>query len=163
MWAAFATTFFFALSAVCAQRMSKLLGGVRANFFRILLATSVLAAYAHLFGQGWSGGAFGWFFLSGIAGFGLGDVALYQALPRIGSRLSVMLVHCLAAPFAAFVEWLWLGTPLTALEILFALIALAGVALASHRDSIWKFRGARSGSALFLARSPASVRVWAWC
>lgn len=130
MWAAFATTFFFALSAVCAQRMSKLLGGVRANFFRILLATSVLAVYAHLFGQGWSGGAFGWFFLSGIAGFGLGDVALYQALPRIGSRLSVMLVHCLAAPFAAFVEWLWLGTPLTSLEILFAMIALAGVALA---------------------------------
>ena len=130
MWAAFATSFFFALSGVCAQRMSKLLGGVRANFFRILLAASVLAISAHVFGQGWGGGAFGWFFVSGIAGFGLGDVALYQALPRIGSRLSVMLVHCLAAPFAAFVEWLWLGTPLTTLEILFALLALVGVALA---------------------------------
>ncbi len=130
MWAAFATTFLFALSAATAQRMARLLGGVRANLFRITLATALLAIYAHLFGEGWSGGAFAWFFASGIAGFGVGDVAFYQALPRIGSRLTVMLVHCLAAPFAAFVEWLWLGTPLTPVEISFALIALTGVALA---------------------------------
>ena len=130
MWAAFATTICFALSGVCAHRIAKVLGGVRANFFRILLATLLLAAYAHFFGEGWSGGAFGWFFLSGIAGFGLGDVAFYEALPRIGSRLSVLLVHCLAAPFAATVEWLWLGTPLTALKISFALVTLAGVVVA---------------------------------
>jgi drug/metabolite transporter (DMT)-like permease len=57
-------------------------------------------------------------------------VALYQALPRLGSRLSILIVHCLAAPFAAATEWLWLGTPLRAGEILAALTILGGVALA---------------------------------
>jgi hypothetical protein len=50
--------------------------------------------------------------LSGVIGFGLGDIALYFALPRIGSRLTLLLTQCLAAPLAALAEWLWLGTAL---------------------------------------------------
>ena len=34
---------------------------------------------------------------------GLGDVALFQAYPRLGSRLTILIVHCLAAPFAGLV------------------------------------------------------------
>ncbi|MBI5385086.1 MAG: DMT family transporter [Verrucomicrobia bacterium] len=130
MWQAFSTTILFSLSAVCAQRSTRLLGGSEANFWRVWIAALLLGLWAHLFGQGLSGKALPIFFLSGLVGFGFGDVALYQALPRIGSRLSILLVHCVAAPFAALVEWLWLGTPLTLGEILAALTILAGVALA---------------------------------
>ena len=70
------------------------------------------------------------FLLSGLLGFGLGDIALYQALPRLGSRLSILIVHCLAAPFAATTEWLWLGTKMSGMEVLGAALILAGVALA---------------------------------
>jgi drug/metabolite transporter (DMT)-like permease len=130
MLPAFLTTILFSISAVCAQRTSKALGGVAANFWRLLLATFVLALWAHTVGQGVSGTAFSLMLLSGVLGFGLGDIALYQALPRLGSRLSILLVHCLATPFAATTEWLWLGTNMSRMEILGAVLILSGVALA---------------------------------
>src|ERR1051326_8749587 len=130
MLPAFLTTILFSISGVCAQRTSKVLGGVEANFWRVILATSLLALWAYTLGQGTSGKAFRMFLLSGALGFGLGDIALYQALPRLGSRLSILLVHCLAAPFAATTEWLWLGTKMSGMEILGAALILGGVALA---------------------------------
>ncbi len=130
MWPALLTTIFFSISAVCAQRTSKVLGGVEANFWRVLLATALLALWAHTLGQGLTGQALPMFLLSGLLGFGLGDIALYQALPRLGSRLSILIVHCLAAPFAAVTEWLWLGTKMTGMEMGGAALILGGVALA---------------------------------
>ncbi len=134
MLPAFATTFLFAVSAVSANRSTRMLGGVAANFWRITLAAVLLGLWAHTVGAGLRGHAFTWFLLSGCVGFGLGDLALYQTLPRLGSRLSIMLVHCLAAPFAALIEWLWLGTTLTALQIGSSLTILAGVSLALAPD-----------------------------
>jgi len=130
MLPAFLTTILFSISGVCAQRTSKVLGGVEANLWRVILATILLALWAHTLGQGLSGPALGMFLLSGALGFGLGDVALYQALPRLGSRLSILLVHCLAAPFAATTEWFWLGTRMSGMEIVGAALILSGVALA---------------------------------
>ena len=120
----------FAFSAVCGNRSTRILGGVQANFWRILLATFFLGLYAHSLGSGFSGAGLPIFLLSGLIGFGVGDLALYQALPRLGSRLSIMIVHCLAAPFAALLEWIWLGTTLTTAEICASLIILIGVAVA---------------------------------
>src|SRR6185369_7991812 len=77
-----------------------------------------------------SGDAFPLFLLSGILGIGVGDVALFQALPRLGSRLSMLLIQCLTAPFGALIEWGWLGTTLTLWQILCGLTILAGVGLA---------------------------------
>jgi drug/metabolite transporter (DMT)-like permease len=127
---AFLTTVLFSISAVCAQRTSKALGGVEANLWRIILAAILLGLWAHTMGQGTGGKAFPLFLWSGVLGFGLGDVALYQALPRIGSRLSILLVHCLAAPFAAAVEWWWLGTRITPTQMIAGTLILCGVALA---------------------------------
>jgi drug/metabolite transporter (DMT)-like permease len=130
MFPAFLTTILFSISAVCAQRTSRTLGGVEANFWRLLLATMLLGLWAHIAGQGIAGKAFPLFLLSGVLGFGIGDVALYQALPKLGSRLSILLVHCLAAPFAAATEWLWLGTRMSGLQIVAGTLILSGVALA---------------------------------
>jgi drug/metabolite transporter (DMT)-like permease len=131
MFPALLTTLFFALSAVTGTRAGKLLGsGTEANFWRLCLATAFLAIYAHGFAHGLAGAGFYMFILSGCVGFGLGDVALFQAYPRLGSRLTILLVHCLAAPMAALVEWWWLGTALTSSQMLAAAIILAGVALA---------------------------------
>ncbi len=130
MLPAFLTTILFAISAVAASRTTRQLGGLRANFWRISLATLLLGLWGHTMGIGLKGKAFPLFLISGCAGFGLGDLALYQALPRLGSRLSIVLVHCLAAPFAALVEWLWLGTELTLWQALSSLVILVGVALA---------------------------------
>jgi drug/metabolite transporter (DMT)-like permease len=134
MLPAFLTTVLFAISAVSANRTARLLGGIRANFWRITLAAFLLGLWAHTLGSGISGQAFPFFVLSGCVGFGVGDLAYYQSLPRLGSRLSVMLVHCLAAPFAALIEWVWLGTTLTGMEMVSSLTILVGVAMALTPD-----------------------------
>jgi len=127
--ASFLTTILFSISVVCATRSAKLLGGTEANFWRLAVATVLLGIWAHCFGQGLSGDSFPLFLLSGIIGVGA-DVFLFQALPRIGSRLSLLIVQCFSALSAATAEWLWLGTKLTMLQIAACATILAGVALA---------------------------------
>lgn len=123
-------TILFCFSAVTANRATRLVGSVEANFWRLVLAVVCLAIWAHGFGQGLAGTAFGVFFISGVIGFGVGDVALYLAYPRLGSRLTLLLVHCLAAPLAAVGEWLILGTVLTGPEMLASGCILLGVGIA---------------------------------
>ena len=130
MLAAFLTTILFSASAVCGNRTAKLLGGTEANFARLCVAAVLLAIYGHTLGGGLAGSAFWIFFVSGCIGFGIGDMALFQALPRLGSRLSVLLTLCLSAPLAALIEWRWLHTQLSMAEIVCALVILAGVAVA---------------------------------
>lgn len=134
MLPAFATTILFAISAVCASRTTRILGGIEANFWRVTLATLLLGAWAHAMGGGLTGAAFPYFLVSGLVGFGMGDLALYQAFPRLGSRLCMILVHCVAAPFGAVVEWLWLGTGITAFQIACGVVVLAGIVTALAPD-----------------------------
>lgn len=122
-------TVLFAGSVIAASRSARLLGAQVANFWRILLAALFLGFWAHTWGQGWGGGAFLLFFLSGVIGFGLGDYALFEALPRLGPRLSSLMINCLAAPFAALVEWLWLDTRLSAAQMFWGVLILIGVGL----------------------------------
>lgn len=130
MFAAFLATLLFTISVTCGHRTAKLLGGVEANFWRLALATLFLGLWAYTGGGGLSGGAFPIFLISGLVGIGLGDAGLFQALPRLGSRLSMLIVQCLTAPLAALVEWLWLGTTLGVPQILCILLILAGVGIA---------------------------------
>lgn len=130
MFAALLTTILFSISAICGHRSAKLIGGTEANFWRAALATAFLAVWAYGFGKGLAGAALPAFLWSGIWGIGVGDVAYFQALPRLGPRLSLLLVQCLTSPLGALIEWLWLGTTLTAGQILSGLIILIGVGLA---------------------------------
>lgn len=130
MLPAFLTTLLFATSAVSATRATRVMGGTEANFWRLTLATVFLGLYAYFFGAGMGGGGFQILFISGCLGFGLGDLALFQAYPRIGSRLTMMIVQTLAAPMAAVTEWLWLGNTMTGREIACSAIILTGVGIA---------------------------------
>lgn len=134
MLASFLTTIFFSLSVIFAARSARVLGGQTANLGRISVATVLLALWAHLFGQGLHGGGLPWFFVSGVIGFGLGDMALFGALPRIGPRLAILITQCLAAPIAAVVEWWWLGTTVRPVDLACAAVILVGVAVALAPD-----------------------------
>jgi drug/metabolite transporter (DMT)-like permease len=118
VFAAFLTTVLISISAICGHRSARLIGGTEANFWRITFATFLLAIWAYTFGQGLEGSAFPIFLMSGIVGIGLGDISYFQALPRLGPRLSLLLVQCLTAPFGALIEWLWLGTTLTLAQLI---------------------------------------------
>jgi drug/metabolite transporter (DMT)-like permease len=130
MLAAALATVLFCFSAIAATRSARLMGGTEANFWRLTLACFFLGLWAYTAGAGPGSAAFPLFWLSGLVGFGVGDVALFQALPRLGSRLTSLLVHCLAAPMAAAAEWAWLGTRLTWTETALSAVILGGVALA---------------------------------
>jgi drug/metabolite transporter (DMT)-like permease len=124
------TTVLFSLSAIFATRTARSMGSLQANFWRLLVALALLGLWTWWKQTAIATPALPWLLLSGMVGFGLGDVAMFFALTRIGPRLTLLLCQCLAAPFAAFMEWQWLGTTLAWPQILSACIILAGVSLA---------------------------------
>lgn len=131
MIAAILTTLFFAFSAVTGQRTAVLLGGAWGNLMRLGLAAIVLGILVAILTPDairWP--SFQWFFVSGLIGFGLGDVALFTAYERIGSRLTILLNLCLAPLFAMVLEWLWLGNGVGIRVVACALLILAGVVMA---------------------------------
>lgn len=130
MLASFLAAFFFALNATFSSRNVRAHGPARANLGRLLVAAVLLGLFAHTLGHGFTSASVGWFFLSGVIGMGIGDIGVYAALPLLGSRLTVLMTQCLAAPIAALGEWLWLDTHLTAAQVFWGLVVLAGVALA---------------------------------
>ncbi|HNC23879.1 MAG TPA: DMT family transporter [Opitutaceae bacterium] len=129
MIGALGTLFCFALTPVFARRAALLLGSLEANFWRLLVAVLLLGAWAHGLGLGLGGVAFWWFFVGGLVGFGVGGVAMFQSLPRLGSNLSTLIVQCGSAIIAATVEWLWLGTQLSPTQLACGALTLGGITL----------------------------------
>jgi drug/metabolite transporter (DMT)-like permease len=127
--AALAATF-FALNVTFARQSVRGLGMLNANLARLVVGVLVLGVFAHTWGTGLRGAGTSWFLLSGLVGLGIGDIGSYAALPILGSRLTILMVQCVAAPIAALGEWLWLGTTLTGAQIACGIAILAGVALA---------------------------------
>jgi drug/metabolite transporter (DMT)-like permease len=130
MLASFLAASFFALNATCASHSVRASGSARANLGRLIVAAAALGLFAHTLGHGFTSASVGWFFLSGLIGMGLGDLGVYGALPLLGSRLTVLMTQCLAAPIAALGEWLWLDTRLTGAQVFWGVIVLAGVIVA---------------------------------
>lgn len=130
MMGAVLATLLFATSSVTAKQSVQRLGSSTANLLRLLLATTLLGFVAHGWGVGFRGPSLPWFLWSGLIGYGLCDTALFMALPRLGARLTSLMVQCLAAPIAAGTEWLWLGTHLGTWDAAASLTILLGVAIA---------------------------------
>lgn len=137
MLASVLTTLFFSLSAISGRRLSLYLHGTKANLLRLSLGAVLLGTFSHLFGFGLGGAGFPWLFVSGCVGFGVGDLALFQAYPRLGARRAMVMAQCVAAPMAALVEWAWLGHAPTLAQAGYAVVILVGVGLAllPHEDS----------------------------
>ena len=150
----------FAFSVIFAARSSRIVGGAAANLGRMIAALIFLAIWAHVFGEGLAEkkSSFAWFFVSGVIGFGIGDIAMFLALTRIGPRLTILLVQCLAAPFGVLIERVWLGTRLSGAQLFCGAVILLGVAIAlapqrdlwhseTHRRAFWPgvFFGALEG------------------
>jgi drug/metabolite transporter (DMT)-like permease len=130
MLPAIITTLLWSYCLIPANKAVAQLGENNVNVLRILFAVLAMGLFTLFGGIHLGSSAFSWFFLSGIIGFGFGDLSIFFALPRIGSRLTLLIVHCVAAPIAGIVEWLWLGTTIQPLQILAIVIILSGVSIA---------------------------------
>src|SRR2546428_4480606 len=112
------TTVLWSFSVIAASKSGKLVGASAANLVRLIIALILLAIWSRVWGAGLAGDGFKWLLISGCVGFGIGDIAAYEAFPKLGPRLTALVSLCLAAPIAALVEWLWLGTQLTGTQML---------------------------------------------
>ena len=130
MLPAIITTLLWSYCLLPARQSIAQIGENAANFWRLMLAVVVTGVIAQWGGLRFGNEVFGWFFLSGIIGFGFGDVGTFFALPRIGSRLTLLMSQCVAAPLAGMAEWLWLGTRINIFQILAITVILLGTTLA---------------------------------
>lgn len=127
---AFLTTILFSLSAIFANRSIAQLGSDLANTCRLTLAAFILGTIAWGMGEFPGSTVFWIFFISGVIGFGFGDIGVFYALPRLGSRLCILFAQCVAAPIAGVIEWAWLGNELSGVQIVWAVATLLGVCVA---------------------------------
>lgn len=125
---AFGAAIFFAASATTGKKLSGIFAnGSQVNLYRLICAWIILGVWAVPSGHGFFGSGWGILWLSGVIGFGIGDVALFFSLRHLGARLTVMMIHCLATPLAAFMEWVFLGTTISLQEALVTILILTGV------------------------------------
>ena len=148
MEAAFGAAFFFAWSITCARRSSFHHGVDLANLLRISIAFVAIGAVALVAGRpllfpGWP-----WLLLGGAIGLGVGDIASFHSLVRIGAGLALLVMQTLAAPFALLLEYLVLGHAPTTAQMAAAAVILAGVALALGSRPVGDPRHWRTGIAL---------------
>ena len=166
---ALGAAFFYAWSVTCARRSSAHHGPDLANLGRLLIAVVFIGLFVafsdrHPFCAGW-----GWLILGGVLGLGIGDIALFHALPRIGVGLTMLLTQCLAAPFALILEYQALGHSPNGAQMLAALVILIGVGVAlgapaegdpaDRRTGVWLGVLSALGQACGAVSTPLTVEA----
>ena len=166
---ALGAAFLYAWSVTCARRSSAHHGPDLANLGRLLVGIVLVGLVVVLgdrqpFSAGW-----GWLILGGVLGLGIGDIALFHALPRIGVGLTMLLTQCLAAPFALILEYQALGHSPNGAEMLAALVILIGVGVAlgapaegdpaDRRTGVWLGVLSALGQACGAVSTPLTVHA----
>ena len=138
------------LTAVCwtftsmaFEYAGKRVGSLSVNFLRLVIAMVFLSMLMRINSNsflpvGFSSESWLWLLLSGLIGFVIGDLMLFQAFVVVGARIS-MLMMSLAPIFAGIFGWMILGERITLFNFFSIVITLTGIALVIFN------RPARSG------------------
>jgi len=127
------TAVFWTVTSLAFESAGKKVGSLSVNLIRLIIAFFFIGFYS------WAVRGFffptdatlyqwEWLALSGLVGFVIGDLLLFQALVVVGARIS-MLMMALAPPFAAFIGWLVLGEVLSPTNLLGMAITLSGIVI----------------------------------
>jgi drug/metabolite transporter (DMT)-like permease len=138
--AALLTAFFWTITALAFESASKKVGSLSVNLIRLVAAFIFLSLYSWVmrgvvFPSDASMHNWIWLSLSGLVGFVLGDLFLFQAYVVVGARIS-MLIMALAPPIAALIGWAWLGEQITIKQGIAMLLTFSGIALVILRREI---------------------------
>jgi drug/metabolite transporter (DMT)-like permease len=131
--AALLTALFWTVTALAFEASSKRVGSMVVNLFRLIVGFAFLSIFTWLY-RGMllpldvplKTGLL--LFLSGLIGFVIGDLCLFQAFVVIGARIS-MLLMALAPPITAFIGWIALGEKLSNISWLAMILTIGGIAL----------------------------------
>jgi drug/metabolite transporter (DMT)-like permease len=132
-FAALLTAVFWTITALAFESASKKVGSLAVNIIRLSIAFLFLSIYT-LVSRGFffptdaSLHNWGLLALSGLVGFVIGDLCLFQAFVVIGARTS-MLIMSLSPPIAAFTGWIILGEKFSLQNTAGMALTLTGIAL----------------------------------
>ncbi len=171
--AGLATAALWSATAVCFEAASRRIGSLAVNVLRLVVAQVLFVALS-LVRTGHavprlSGGAWIALSVSGLVGFVLGDLMLFQAFVLIGARLS-MLVYASVPAMTALAGYVFLGERIGGRALLGMAVTTAGIALAisgkrqvdmqtgSRRRGVLLALGAAAGqtAGLLLAKAGSS-------
>ncbi len=127
------TAFFWSFTAVSFEAASKKVGSLSVNLIRLVIAIFLFMGYNWIvrgfpFPSDATVHNWTWLLLSGLIGFCIGDLCLFQAFVVIGARMS-MLIMSLVPPITAVFGWMLMAETLSGLGILGMILTITGVAV----------------------------------
>ncbi|MFO7829398.1 MAG: DMT family transporter [Bacteroidales bacterium] len=132
-FAALLTAFFWTITALAFESAGKKVGSLSTNLIRLFMAFIFIGIYGLI-----TRGSFIpfdasvhnwlWLSLSGLVGFVIGDLLLFEAYVVIGSRIS-MLIMSLTPPITAFIGWLIMDEVLTTQNMIGMILTIIGIIL----------------------------------
>ncbi|MTI46932.1 DMT family transporter [Sporosalibacterium faouarense] len=131
--AALVTAVCWTITAISFELAGRKIGSLSVNFIRLVMAFFLLGIFT-LFTRGMflpldaTPNAWLWLSISGIIGFVLGDLFLFQAFLEIGSRIS-MLIMSAVPPITALLGFFFLGEVLTPKALIGMFVTIIGIAL----------------------------------
>jgi drug/metabolite transporter (DMT)-like permease len=133
VFAALSAALCWTVTAVAFESAGKKVGSISVNLIRLVFAFILLSIF-NLFTRGMilpidaSGSTWIWLSISGIIGFVIGDLFLFQAYVEIGSRISMLLMSTVP-PITAITGFLIMGERITSLGIIGMITTIIGIAL----------------------------------
>lgn len=127
------TAVFWTVTSLAFESAGKKVGSLSVNLIRLVMAFFFIGIYSWIargffFPTDANLYQWKWLALSGLVGFVIGDLFLFQAFVVVGARIS-MLMMALAPPFAAFIGWILLGEILSPMSWLGMAITLIGIVI----------------------------------
>jgi len=127
------TAFCWSFTAVSFEAAGKKVGSLSVNLIRLVMAVFLFMGYNWIvrgfpFPSDATVHNWTWLLVSGLIGFCIGDLCLFQAFVVIGARMS-MLIMSLVPPITAVFGWILMGETLTSLGILGMILTITGVAV----------------------------------
>ncbi len=130
-FSALLTALFWTVTSLSFESAGKRVGSLPVNLIRLVIAFFIYAVYLKITRgmflpldaglERWL-----WLGLSGLIGFVIGDLFLFQAFVVIGARVS-MLIMALSPPITALISWLMLGETLSPMNWLGMVVTLTGI------------------------------------
>ncbi|HDP68985.1 MAG TPA: DMT family transporter [Candidatus Marinimicrobia bacterium] len=151
--AALATAVCWTFTSLSFESAGKKVGSLAVNYIRLYIGLLFLCLFTY-FTRGYllpvDAGSHNWIWLSlsGVIGFTIGDLLLFQAFVVVGARIS-MLIMSLVPPITALIGFLFLGEVLTLPEIGAMFVTVLGISLVvlerGARNGVMKFKHPLSG------------------
>lgn len=130
-FAALGTALCWTFTSMAFESAGRRVGSLQVNLIRLVIAFFFLGTLSFLVNgyfvpMGASVDSWTWLLLSGVAGFVIGDLLLFQAFVVIGSRM-VMVIMTTAPIFAAFMSQIILGETLSMMAFAGMFVTISGI------------------------------------